>query len=120
MYCVSMHKDARGCCPVCDLIDMLENDNSKESKIILKKIIYQIRRIENRGTRAGEGITKHLRGDIWELRPGKYRILYVVEANQIILLSWFRKETKKTPESEIQKAEKLHKDWKENHGQSEG
>jgi phage-related protein len=120
MYCVNMHKDARGHCPVCDFINMLEKDNSKEAKTTLKKILYQFKRIENKGTRAGSGITKYIRGDIWELRPGKYRILYVVEGNQIILLSWFRKETNKTPENEIQKAEKLHKDWKQNHGKSEG
>lgn len=120
MYCVNMHKDARGYCPVCELVKMLDNDNSKESQNTLKKIRYQIKRISNKGTRVGGEITKHIRGDIWELRPGKYRIFYVVEGNQIILLNWFRKETRKTPENEIQKAEKLHEDWKKNHGQSEG
>jgi phage-related protein len=120
MYSVNMHKDAHGYCPVRELIKMLDEDNSKESRITLDKIFYQIERIENKGTRVGAGITKHIRGDIWELRPAKYRIFYIVEGNQIILLNWFRKETRKTPESEIQKAENLFKDWKENHGQSEG
>ena len=120
MYCVNMHKDARGYCPVCELVKMLEEDNNRESKSTLKKLIYQTRRIRNKGTRAGDGITKHIRGDIWELRPAKYRIFYVVEGNQIILLNWFRKKTQKTPESEIQKAERLHVDWKKNNGRSGG
>lgn len=115
MYSVNMHTDARGC-SVQQLLEILENDNSKESKGTLKKIIYQFKRIENRGTRVGTPTTKHIRGDIWELRPGKYRILFVVEGNQIILLNWFRKETNKTPDSEIEKAEKLHLDWKKTTG----
>ncbi|MGE7595642.1 type II toxin-antitoxin system RelE/ParE family toxin [Peribacillus frigoritolerans] len=117
MYCVNLHKDARGYSPVRDLIKMLDEDNSKESRITLRKLFYQIERIENKGTRSGTGITKHIKGDIWELRPGKYRIFYIVDGNQIYLLNWFRKETQRTPVSEIQKAENLFKDWKENHGQ---
>lgn len=120
MYCVNMHKDAHGYCPVRELLTSLDNDSSRESQITLRKIYYQIERLENGGTRVGTPTTKHIRGDIWELRPAKYRIFYVVEGNQIILLNWFRKETRKTPENEIRKAEKLHEDWKKNHGQSEG
>lgn len=115
-YVVNMHTDARSDCLVRQLISELENDTSKASKTALKKIIYQFARIEKKGTRVGEPITKHVRGDIWELRPGKYRLLYVVEGNQIIFLNWFRKETRKTPENEIVKAEKLHKDWKKIYG----
>ena len=118
MYSVNMHKDARsGHCLVRQLLEILENDNSKESQSALRKVYYQIERLENGGTRVGKPTTKHIRGDIWELRPGKYRIFYVVEGDQIILLNWFRKETRKTPPSEIDKAEKLHKDWKKSYGQ---
>lgn len=117
MYCVNLHKDARGYSPVRELIELLEADNSKEGRITLRKLYYQIERIENKGTRAGAGITKHIKGDIWELRPAKYRIFYIVDGDQIYLLNWFRKETNKTPASEIQKAENLFKDWKEYHGQ---
>ncbi|MCR6790313.1 type II toxin-antitoxin system RelE/ParE family toxin [Bacillus thuringiensis] len=116
MYNVNMYKDARGKCQVCQLIKLLEEGNSKQDKGALKQIYYQIQRIEKKGTRAGEGITKQLRGDIWEIRPGKYRITYVVNGNDIILLTWFRKETKKTPIHEIEKAERTYKDWQKNHG----
>ena len=117
MYNVNMYKDARGKCQVCQLIKQLDEDNSKQAKGALKQIYYHIARIERKGTRAGENITKQLREDIWEIRPGKYRITYVIKGNEIILLTWFRKETQKTPNSEIEKAERVYKDWQNNHGQ---
>lgn len=120
MYCVNLHTDARGYCPVRELIEMLDAGTSKESRVTLDKLYYQIERIENKGTRAGTGVTKHIKDDIWELRPAKYRVFYIVDGDQIYLLNWFRKETNKTPASEIQKAENLYKDyldWKKNHGQ---
>lgn len=55
MYNVSMYKDARGKCQVCQLINLLDEESSKQSKGALKKIYYQIARIERKGTRAGEG-----------------------------------------------------------------
>jgi len=117
MYCVNLHKDARGYSPVRELIETLQADNSKESRVTLRKLYYQIERIENKGTRAGSGITKHIAEDIWELRPAKYRIFYFVASDQIYLLNWYRKETNKTPASEIQKAKILFKDWNDYHGQ---
>lgn len=118
MYRVNLYKDARGHCPSKELFNFLDIRNDKESKGTLQKVLYQIKRLENKGTRSGAGITKHIRGDIWELRPGKYRIFYFVDGNQIYLLNGFRKETKKTPDGEIEKAENLFKDWKKTTGNS--
>ena len=48
------------------------------------------------GTRIGEPITKHLYGEIWELRPLENRILYAYYENDtFILLHHFKKKTKR-------------------------
>ncbi len=60
----------------------------------------------------GSEITKHLDEDIWELRPGKNRVLYFFhKENTFILLHHFRKKTRKTPMSEIEKAKRERDDW---------
>ena len=45
------------------------------------------------------------RSDIWELRPLANRILYAYhEENTFVLLHHFKKDTRKTPKREIEKA----------------
>ena len=70
-----------------------------------------------KGTRLPVNITKHLQGEIWELRPGNNRILYFYfESNTFVLLHMFRKQTQKTPKSEIEKAIKECDDFKSRRG----
>lgn len=118
MYNVTLYEDVRGYCPVQDdLINVLDKTKGKFAKTALEKIFYQIERIEISGTRAGENITKHLTKNIWEIRPGKYRITYAIQGDDLIVLHYFIKTTQKTPKREIIKAKKLYKDWKKRHGQ---
>ncbi|MED1287218.1 type II toxin-antitoxin system RelE/ParE family toxin [Bacillus mycoides] len=118
MYNVMLYEDVRGYCPVQDdLINILDKTKGKIAKTALKKIFYQIERIQESGTRAGEDITKHLAKNIWEIRPGKYRITYAIQGDNLIVLHYFTKTTRKTPQREIIKAKKLYKDWKKRHGQ---
>ena len=57
---------------------------------------------------------KHLRGEIWELRPLRNRILFAALVDDtFILLHVFLKKTQKTPQEEIEKAEHELKDYKE-------
>lgn len=61
--------------------------------------------MEDNGTRLGENITKYLGNDIWELRPGRNRVLYFFYKNDtFILLHHFLKKTQKTPKRELDKA----------------
>lgn len=54
---------------------------------------------------------KHIEDEIWELRPGKNRVLYFFyKNNKYILLHHFVKKTQKTPRREIEKAKKEMKD----------
>ena len=56
---------------------------------------------------------KHLDTEIWELRPLRDRILFAYwDNNKFILLSYFMKQTQKTPSREIEKAKRLLKDYK--------
>ena len=58
--------------------------------------------------------SKHLEGKLYELRPGKHRIIYFyhdVEDNSYVLLHAFKKSTQKTPLSEIEKAKREVKEY---------
>jgi phage-related protein len=63
---------------------------------------------------AGEPFVKHIDGDIWELRPLKDRFFFVAWYNgSFVVLHQFTKKTKKTPRSEIEKAQREYYDLKE-------
>ena len=67
----------------------------------------------------GEPFTKHLSEDIWELRPLNDRILYsFFDGASFILLSSFKKTTRKTPTREIDKAKRRLKEYKERKGEN--
>ena len=51
-------------------------DSNKDAKIQFKQITLYIELLKNQGTKMSPNITKHLEGEIWELRPGFNRILY--------------------------------------------
>jgi phage-related protein len=58
------------------------------------------------------GLVKHIDGDIWELRPAKDRVLFVVmKQGKFLLLHAFTKKTVKTPKREIEKAKAEYKDY---------
>ena len=68
--------------------------------------------LEKHGTRAGIPFVKPLGDGIWELRPLDDRVLFFTYVNgKIILLSHFRKKTRKTPRREIEKAQRLREDY---------
>ena len=81
------------------------DNGNKNARINLNKIVAYIDMLEEIGTRIGEPITKHLYGEIWELRPLENRILYAYYENDtFILLHHFKKKTRKTPKRELEKA----------------
>ena len=79
--------------------------SNKDARIQLKQITLYIDLLKHQGTRMSSNITKHLVGEIWELRPGNNRVLYFYyEKNTFVLLHMFRKKTQKTPKAEIEKS----------------
>ena len=117
MYSITFYEDGKGRSPVRDYTNALALKNDKVSKNKCKKISYQLQRLEVYGTRNGEPVVKHLRGEIWELRPLSDRILFAAWIDDsFVLLHTFQKETQKTPPEEIEKAERELEDFKERFG----
>ena len=82
----------------------------------LKQISLYIQSLEDNGTRLNENITKHLDDDIWELRPGNNRVLYLYlyfyfKDDTFVLLHQFQKKTQKTPKREIERAKAERDDY---------
>ncbi|MBQ9279695.1 MAG: type II toxin-antitoxin system RelE/ParE family toxin [Clostridia bacterium] len=115
MFEIEFYEDKNGNSEIINYIHELDKEtNNKDDRIKLKKITQYIEMLEEEGFELREPHIKHLYKEIWELRPLKDRILFAsLYENKIILLSVFRKETKKTLVREILKARKLLKDFKE-------
>lgn len=83
-----------------------EKETNKDSRINYNKIIAYLDLLSEMGTRMGSPFTKHIKEEIWELRPLKNRILYAYyKDNSFVILHHFIKDTKKTPKREIEKAQ---------------
>jgi len=114
MYKIVFYKDKNGKSEIAEYIHELAKRTDKDSRINLNKIIAYLNKLEQFGTRIGEPVTKHLEGEIWELRPLKNRILYAyIEENTFIILHYFCKKTRKTPKKELERAKKNLKDYLE-------
>lgn len=117
MYNIIFYEDKKGRSPVRDYTNALALKNDKNSRVKYQKIGLNIRHLEENGTRALEKFVKHVRGEIWELRPLRDRILFAAwVGDSFVLLHSFQKETQKTPRSEIEKAERELEDFKERFG----
>ena len=114
MYRVYFYRDRNGKEPVADYLRELAGQKDKSSRIKLNKINDYIEALKQYGTQAGEPYIKHLDGEIWELRPIRDRILFVVWVNgSFVLLHHFMKKTQKTPAREIEQAKRELADLKE-------
>ena len=117
MYSITFYEDKKGRSPVRDYTNTLALKDDKDSRIKFQKIRMNIGYLEVSGTRAPEKFVKHIKGEIWELRPLRDRILFAAWiGDAFVLLHVFQKETQKTPQSEIEKAERELEDFKERFG----
>ena len=97
MYNIEFYETADGVSELWDFLDGLQQKapSNKDAR-----------------TRLGENITKHLEEDIWELRPGRNRVLFFYHKDDTyVLLHHFLKKTQKTPRREIEKAKSERNDW---------
>jgi phage-related protein len=115
MYELEFYEDDNGYSEVKAWIDELESRSrrgEKDSRIQLKQLYYVMERFQQDGMYAGESFVKRITKDIYELRPGDNRVmLFGWQGKRFVLLSCFRKKSRKTPPTEIEKAERLMKDW---------
>jgi len=115
MYEVVFYEDRNGISKLYDELIYLtrKSVHDKDARIQINQINYCIELLKNIGTRLPNNISKHLQDEIWELRPGNNRVLYFYfEKNTFVLLHMFRKKTRRTPVSEIEKAKKEALDFK--------
>jgi phage-related protein len=116
MYDVIFYSDKNGNEPIAEFIHELRQKSItvKNARINFNKIIAYINLLSKNGTRIGEPVTKHLGGDIWELRPLDNRILYAYyRDNTFILLHHFIKKTNKLPPRELEQAKRNLTDYLE-------
>ena len=119
MYDVIFYSDNKGNEPIAKFIRELRQKSvtDKNARINFNKIIAYVNSLIKKGTRIGEPVTKHLDGDIWELRPLDNRILYAYyKDNKFILLHHFVKKTKKLPPKELEQAKRNLADFIERNG----
>ena len=114
MFEIIFYEDEHGYSDVKEFISYLHKKSatSKDARINFNKLVAYLDILEEMGTRVGKPVTKHLDGDIWELRPLSNRILYAYyKDNTFLLLHHFKKQSQKTPPREIEKAKKELKDY---------
>ncbi|MCL2086720.1 MAG: type II toxin-antitoxin system RelE/ParE family toxin [Oscillospiraceae bacterium] len=110
MFDVIFYQDKNGNEPIKDLIYELAEKGltSKNERVQATKILAYIKTLKTYGTRAGYPTVKHIRNDLWELRPLDHRVFFFYwKAQTFVLLHHFVKTTKKTPLLEIEQAERL-------------
>jgi len=119
MYDVIFYSDSNGDEAIAEYISELRRKAyaDKNARINFNKIVAYIDLLCEHGTRVGEPVTKHLEGNIWELRPLDNRILFAYYKNNLfILLHHFTKKTQKTPSREIDQAKRNLADYIERNG----
>lgn len=117
MYRIIFYENRRGELPVLEYIDKLAIRDDKNSRIKFDNVMDCIDQLRVNGTYANEKFVKHVRGEIWELRPLRDRILFAAwVGDSFVLLHTFQKETQKTPPAEIEQAERELADFKERFG----
>ena len=116
MYEIEFYEDENGYSEIATYIKKLRDRSAKnkECRIQLNKIVAYFDLLQEKGTRIGEPVTKHLEGEFWELRPLKERYIYAYyENNKFIILHKFTKKTKKLPKRELEQAKRNLKLFKE-------
>ena len=105
MYEIRFYRNRRGEVPVLEYMRSLAERSGKDARINLQKITDYISLLRQYGTSLGKPEIDYLGDGIWELRPVRNRILFVVwHDNCFILLHHFIKSTQKTLKREIEQA----------------
>jgi phage-related protein len=119
MYRVFFYRDKNGRTPVAEYIRELKSRKDRSSRIKADKIREYVKALKKMGKGAGAPYIKSLQGEIWELRPLKDRILFAaLDGGNFILLHRFVKKTRRTPQNEIDRAERYLTDYRERTAQN--
>lgn len=120
---IIFYENNRGEEPVKQWLESLTKGKTRND-VLLGKVLFQMRRLENEGTNLKMPSAKFLKGQqipLWELRPQPERILYAsLVGDKIILLHNFTKKRNDTPQKELDIAVKRYFDWIERNGENNG
>ena len=112
MYDIIFYTTKDGFSEIRQHLQELQKRKDKDSKVNLNKIVAYINILSKHGLNIGTLYIKHIKDDIWELRPIRNRILFAyLHNNKFVLLTIFMKQTKKTPAREIERATKCLEDF---------
>ena len=102
MYEILFYRDKKGKQPLLEYLKELSLKKDKDSRINFNKINDYIQALSEYGLALNEPYIKHIDGEIWELRPLRNRIFFVVWIDEkFILLHHFTKKTNKTPKESL-------------------
>jgi phage-related protein len=94
----------RGDCPLLDFLR--DTDPSSHLAKSKRQMLRRLEAIAQTGMTQVTEISHQISGDIWQLEKGDLRILYFYDRGRVIILSHgFAKESRKTPRSEIRRAQ---------------
>lgn len=116
---IVFYEDKNGKSDIYDFLESLryKSKTSKDARIQYRQLSLYIELLANNGSVLSSDIIKKLNDDIWELRPGKNRVLYFfVKDNKYVLLHHFAKKTQKIPKKEIDRAIREKYDYIERMG----
>lgn len=107
MYRVELHTRPNGPCPYHEYVNMVFRSGAKREAARIRAILERLAK-DGSERLARQGLSEKM-NDVWQLRVGAHRIFYFwhVEAGQYVILNGFRKQTRKTPPSQLQRAEAL-------------
>lgn len=106
-WTVEFYTDSRGRSPAVEFLRQLTE--TEKAKIDHHIAMLSIKGVDERVPGAKK-IAGH--SPLWELRPDKYRIIYVAHAGRrFIILHAFQKKTPKTPLGEISTAERRYNEF---------
>jgi len=121
LYRVITYHDRHGKDEIAAYIQELnvKMETSKDARIRYKKIMEYIGQLQTYGVAAGKPAIEHITNtELWELRPTSDRIFFAYWKDHVfILLHHFVKKTQKTPQREIDQAERNLKDFIERYGE---
>ena len=116
MFSIVFYRDRRGREPVKEYLETLHSngEKNKDHRTKLKKIYEYLGILSSLGTCSGMPYVKHIKENLWELRPSSDRVFFFCwDGHSFVLLHHFTKKSQKTPRKEIEQAERNMRDFLE-------
>jgi phage-related protein len=126
-YNYIFYEDANGYSNTFAFLEQLQNkalNGDKTSKVLINSIYRKFRQLRYNGTRDGMPDFEFFAGrkySLWQIRikhtTGYYRFFICLwKKDTYVILNYFTKKQNKTPETEIERAERLMTDFIERNG----